>query len=162
MPAKSGTQRANNMSRSQWSARIYSLKAVSTRRIGSAGPAIGTNSNRPSSAKQHPKVGRDRNARILGGEGRAGTRYHGMHAHCPSPCVHVHPAPSHSTHVTQIITGECLLRETRVMYKIARRRCTLRAAAYPASYEPLGAVHGHKRPPIREVRWSCTRGLTGD
>ena len=65
------------------------------------------NSNRPSSAKAHPKVGRDRRAMILGGgEGRTGPRHHGMHAHCPSPRVHVHPAPPHSTHVTQRLTGE--------------------------------------------------------
>ena len=109
----------------------------------------------------HPKAGRDRHAGIQWGGARLD--HHGMYAHCPSPRVHVHPAPSHSTNVIQRLTGENLrLRETRVTCTVALRRCILHAAAYPASYESLGAGHGHKRPQIREVRWSCARGLTGD
>ena len=54
------------------------------------------------------------------------------------------------------------LGETRITYRDARRRCTLRAAAYPASYEPLWAIHGHEGPRMSEMWWSCTLGLAGD
>ena len=91
-------------------ARVDPFEAVSTRRVGSAGPAIGNQLKPTQQCKTTPEDGQRpaRKSSRRGGEGRAGPHHLGLHARCPSPHSQANPAQPHTTYVTQRFTGEKL------------------------------------------------------